>query len=402
MIQTPNADFVFRRQAWVTQRLLQGTPSHTLPFDILAGPWLDAAQAVLASGADRLGAFKTWCEQQPGSGQEYSAAVFAFAPDDPDPAKVDPYGKTSWTFDELLSTDFPEPQWAIPGILPVGLSFLSGRPKVGKSWLGLQIAHAVSTGGMVFGQKVKKGKVLYLALEDSPRRLKERLQKQGAELGTDARAETAWPTFGVEGGLSALQEQIVDKGYSLVIIDTLSRALGMADQMDIAQMTDILGNLQRIAQRYDVTILVIDHHRKSNGFASDPIDDVMGSTAKAAVGDAIMGLYKERGKQGATLKIVGRDLEERELALEWDGLTCCWQCLGEAGAVRDDSTKGEILSAIRELDNLGELPTSTNIARHIEKSQGYVSHMLADLLNGGHIAKADKQGRQQPYKVIPA
>ena len=93
-----------------------------------------------------------------------------------------PTVKTSWTVAELLSTDFPEPPWAVPGIVPVGLSVLAGRPKVGKSWLGLQIAHAVGTGGMALNQRVTAGKVLYLALEDGPRRLKGRLLTERPQL----------------------------------------------------------------------------------------------------------------------------------------------------------------------------------------------------------------------------
>jgi hypothetical protein len=31
----------------------------------------------------------------------------------------------------ILTTDWPEPVWAIPNLLPVGLTILAGRPKVG-------------------------------------------------------------------------------------------------------------------------------------------------------------------------------------------------------------------------------------------------------------------------------
>ena len=48
------------------------------------------------------------------------------------------------TADEILTAAWPEPVWAIPGLLPVGLTILAGRPKVGKSWLALQIALAVA------------------------------------------------------------------------------------------------------------------------------------------------------------------------------------------------------------------------------------------------------------------
>ena len=85
--------------------------------------------------------------------------------------------------DEILTTDWPEPVWAIPAILPVGLSVLAGPPKVGKSWLALQFAQAVASGGMALGFPVEFGRVLYLALEDPSRRLKERMVKQNWPVG---------------------------------------------------------------------------------------------------------------------------------------------------------------------------------------------------------------------------
>ena len=59
------------------------------------------------------------------------------------------------------------------------LDFLAGQPKVGKSWFALQMAEAVSTGGCVLGRQADKGKALYLALEDSPGRMKWRMRTQG-------------------------------------------------------------------------------------------------------------------------------------------------------------------------------------------------------------------------------
>lgn len=308
--------------------------------------------------------------------------------------------KVRWTAEEILATQFPEPKWAIPGIVPVGLTVLAGRPKVGKSWLALQISGAVATGGRALDQKIERGRVLYLALEDSPRRLQERMVKQQIPAVAGLNFCMEWRSFG-EGGLSDLQAEIERGGYQLVVIDTLSRAIGRADQQDAGEMTVITGNLQHLSHLYDLAILLIDHHRKNSGFVSSPIDDILGATAKAAVADAAMGLYKEPGKQGATLKILGRDIEERELALQWDGEYCLWQLLGEAGEVRADTVKGEILMAIEDLVALGEIPSSTNIARHIEKDRAQVSRALADLLNGGDVVKGEKVGRQQPY-LLPS
>jgi hypothetical protein len=52
--------------------------------------------------------------------------------------------RMAWTAAELLATDFPEPRWAVPGILPEGAILLAGPPKVGKSWMTLGLGFGVS------------------------------------------------------------------------------------------------------------------------------------------------------------------------------------------------------------------------------------------------------------------
>jgi hypothetical protein len=312
-----------------------------------------------------------------------------------DPAPV----KTRWTVAELYDADFPEPQWAVGGLVPVGLSFLAGRPKIGKSWFALQVASAVGTGGWVLEREVDLGRVLFLALEDSPRRLKERQTKQGIPRQADITFETEWLFLG-QGGLIELQMALEGGGYTLVVIDTLRRALGRADEGDPAEMTLILGELQRTAQLYDLAILLIDHHRKPSGFLADPVDDILGSTAKAAVADAALGLYRDgQGKRETTLRAIGRDIDEVELALAWDGQTCCWQLLGEAGEVRRDTVNAEVRDAIAALVDLGQVPSTARIARYLGKKESHVSRSLGGLLNAGLVVKGDKIGREVPYTL---
>jgi len=303
--------------------------------------------------------------------------------------------KTRWTMAELLVAVFPEPPWTIPGLLPVGLCILAGRPKVGKSWLALQIAHAVGTGGMVLDQQVEQGRVLFISLEDSGRRFQSRLQAQGIPPSARITVKLKWRRL-PDGGRVDLQAEMERERYSLVIIDTLSRAMGSADQRDPAQMTLIIGELQEMALKYDLTILLLDHYRKPSGHTSNPVDDIMESTAKATVA-AAMGLYKQKGRRGAILKVTGRDVEEQELALEWDGALCCWQLLGEAGKVKKETVKADVLAAIRDLVGMGETPTTTSIARHLGKDISNVSRALSGLVNSGEVVKGEKPGRAQPY-----
>ena len=57
-------------------------------------------------------------------------------------------------------------QFAVNSILPHGLFILAGSPKVGKSWLVLDICIAIATGGDIWGYRAIQNGVLYYALED--------------------------------------------------------------------------------------------------------------------------------------------------------------------------------------------------------------------------------------------
>ena len=94
---------------------------------------------------------------------------------------------------ELMSMTFPPIKYVVPGVMVEGLTFLVGKPGLGKSWLLLHTAIAVARGGFTLGDIHSiEGDVLYCALEDNPRRLKTRLIKL---LGPAQTAETFAATF---------------------------------------------------------------------------------------------------------------------------------------------------------------------------------------------------------------
>jgi len=83
-----------------------------------------------------------------------------------------------FSLQDLLSWEVPPIRWAIPEILPEGLTLLASRPGLGKSWLALSLALTIAAGGMALGtQPVTQGDVLYLALEENARRLQARARQ---------------------------------------------------------------------------------------------------------------------------------------------------------------------------------------------------------------------------------
>ena len=81
------------------------------------------------------------------------------------------------TFDAnwLIQQPRREPAWIAEDLVPTGLHLLTGAPKIGKSWLVLDLALAVNSGRPFWGYATRRCGVLYLALEDTLSRIQNRM-----------------------------------------------------------------------------------------------------------------------------------------------------------------------------------------------------------------------------------
>src|SRR5215212_3644054 len=114
----------------------------------------------------------------------------------------------TFTAAELLAMEIPPVEYAIPDVLPSGVTLLAGKVKHGKSWMALGFGIAVATGGVALSTKpVEAGECLYLALEDNKRRLQKRLRKLLPEGTAPERLhlEVEWSRAD-EGGIQELDE----------------------------------------------------------------------------------------------------------------------------------------------------------------------------------------------------
>lgn len=309
-----------------------------------------------------------------------------------------PYHITS--LKEILNTDYPEPEMVIKDILPVGLTVLGGRPKIGKTNMGFQIAIAVATGKSFLGKDVSQGKVLYIALEDNPRRIQKRLRKQGVLESCEINFTTDFPNY-KSGGKEALKEIIEKKEYRLIIIDTSTRFFGTVDQMDLIQTSEIGGSLQELVLKFDQAILLIDHHRKqSNDTFNNPIDDLLGSTGKSAPIDTALGIYRTRGKQKATFMIVGREIEEQSFTLNFDKNSLTWEFEKNSDEPDKNSRRGRVYQTMKDLACEKKLITTQNIASRMAESPSNVSIELKELIETGKVRKGERRGNKQIYEIV--
>ena len=214
--------------------------------------------------------------------------------------------------DSLLRMDIKETPDIIKGILPTGLTLLYGSPKICKSWLVLQMAVAVSKGEDFFDQPTRKGKVVYLALEDTYRRLKSRLSAQTDTVNSDLQFVINSEILGdgLEMQLHNLMQTIPDT--TLIIIDTFQRIRSPeANKYSYADDYREVEILQQFAARHEIAIILVHHKRKMK--ATDPLDEVSGTNGLTGSADTLMLLTKKkRTSRTGKLNICGRDLPGEE------------------------------------------------------------------------------------------
>ena len=188
----------------------------------------------------------------------------------------------------------------MPGILPEGLAVLAGKPKLGKSWLALQLALAVASGGSALGiGEIVQGPALYLALEDGRRRLQNRLMRlresQPGPVPANLYFARQWARQD-KGGLAQLAEWLTaHPGTRLVVIDTypLFRPAHQSKGGSQTYSEDYLfaATLKQLADQFQVCILLVCHCRKAG--SDDFQDEIMGSQGLSGAADASLVLRRE-------------------------------------------------------------------------------------------------------------
>ena len=289
--------------------------------------------------------------------------------------------KPIYTAAELMKLELPPPQWLIEGLLPEGLTVLSGAPKIGKSWLSLQIALSITTASPLFGRAPASEKsVLLLALEDNKRRLQDRISKCGLTPSENFCLTTEW-----QDGVSGLKQFLLDnRNIKLCIIDTLAVFLPSQEakgrnayDADVTRMRE-LHNLRRDTG----TSLLMIHHDKQ-GEDSDWASKMNGSSGVIGTADTLIRLsVQKRGSKQAKLQVTGRDVADLELNLKLDDTTMSWQIYKE----QDDRQLTALQNDVLQLVPLTPASIrSREIANKLAKEQSQISDILKKLTNRGFI-----------------
>lgn len=280
---------------------------------------------------------------------------------------------------DLQQKEIPPIRFIVDNLLSVGLNILASPPKYGKSWMVLALCLAVASGGRFLGYTTNRCGCLYLALEDSQRRLKTRMDKLLAGKAAPAGFHFATMADTIDNGLfDELADFLkVHPDTGLIVVDTLQRVRGAAHGREGAYAADYreVGALKAFADSHNVALLLVHHLRKMKD-DGDPFNMISGTNGIMGAADTTMVLTKEkRGDSNATLSVVGRDIESNDTVLQFNKETCHWENLGDADWFAEQQARREYQ----------ESPIVRTVKKLLEQSPEGWSGTAQQLLEAGRF-----------------
>lgn len=227
---------------------------------------------------------------------------------------------------ELYDTVYPPKIPIVDGLIYAGTYLFVGAPKVGKSFFMAQLGYHENMGMELWNYPVRKGMVLYLALEDDYARLQKRLSRMfGMESSENFYFATQSKNLneGLEEQLNRFVKEHTDA--RLIIIDTLQKVREVGgDKFSYASDYEIVTKLKAFSDAHGICLLVVHHTRKME--SSDSFDMISGTNGLLGAADGAFVMQKEkRTDNKAVLEVAGRDQQDQRLLLDFDREQCIWK-----------------------------------------------------------------------------
>ena len=344
--------------------------------------------------------------QEPITERELNATVLKKnAPDyfDIEKNKKDKKNPSAWregsTAKEIYETNYPDIEWIVDGLIGPGLTFISGKSKIGKSFASLQIDFAVETGGTFLGCKCAKGKVLHYSLEDGKRRNKRRWQTMGISPNEalyqfrDRKTKIPLLTMGLEEEIEDWIAATPDA--KMVIIDPYVKVKKTISGIKLNSYENDNFNLQNIntlANKYNIAVVFIHHTKKKA--EDDVFDEMNGSAGIQSNCDSMIVLSTNR-KMGSNtvLSCIPKDAEQKEFEIALSP-KCLWEYVGKVGEANRTKLQKLILESIKSLDSGDGVQVagikSDVVAKDNSFTEAHVQTELGRLAEKGEVLKLKK------------
>ena len=230
---------------------------------------------------------------------------------------------------EIMNTPMKKQRFIVDGMIYPGLHILSGDPKVGKSWMMLDMCLAVAKGEKFLGRKTEQGQVVYMALEDTFISLQSRMYELTDEPSESLNFALMANSIGngLEEDLQECKNQFPN--LKMIVIDTLQKIRNTIDSKYGSDYKE-LSTLKKIADSLGIAIVLVHHNRKAHD--SNPNNLISGTNGIAGCADGL--LVFTRSGDNAKLHISGRGAPSLELNLKRENTK--WILLDNAPEIKQD------------------------------------------------------------------
>ena len=274
---------------------------------------------------------------------------------EPPPSKDPAAWREGMKAKDIRETEYQPIEWVVDGLIGPGVTFITGKSKIGKSFKALQIANAVETGGTFLGLKCAKGSVLHYSLEDGRRRNQSRWKTMGIQPSEamyqfrDRKPKIPLLTLGLEEEIEDWIKNTPDA--KLVIIDPyvkVKKTIGGYKLNAYENDNFNLQNIYTLANKYNIAIVFLHHTKKKS--EDDVFDEMSGSAGIQSNCDSMIVLSSNRRiGQNVVLSCIPKDAEQKEFEIALNA-KCIWEYVGKPGEANRTKLQKTILAAVKKLD----------------------------------------------------
>jgi AAA domain len=244
----------------------------------------------------------------------------------------------------------------IHGLLRQGETMnIIAAPKVGKSWLVLDMALSIATGGKWLGRfSCERGRVLIvdneLHRETCAKRLGQVANARGLTPRSFVESLHVWPTRGQGMDITKLSKLLASmprETYAAIVIDAFYRSLPRdCDENDNGHMRDVYNAIDAIAEQTGAAIVLVHHSSKGDQSGKAVTDVGSGAGAQSRAADAHLILRAHEDDDAAVAEAVVRSSSPIEpIGLRWAFPCWAWDefmdtsRLRKAGSAKSDDPK---------------------------------------------------------------
>jgi hypothetical protein len=310
-------------------------------------------------------------------------------------AKIDAVLAKAQGLGKIAMQEFPPIDWTVKNLLPTGFAIFSGGSKLGKTWICLQLASAVSLGMDFLGNGAfpcQKGEVLLLALQIAPRVLHNRMEVAGI-LGDDRVSVLhAFPRG--DDALAAVRRwKELHPATRLVIVDMMEQVRDRDPEHENKYSVNVqeISAWAQLAEELMITILGTTHDRKAAS-GGDFVSDIMGSVGTVGSAAVLWSIKRNRGKSDATLYASGWEICDQELPMAFEPSTA-WRLL--EGTVKEHQQSREREEILEMLRQAAKPMAPKDVAAGLQKNPVTVRWLLVQMKKDG-IVETRVKGRYSP------